>query len=69
MLAHTEKSILLAGDCDTSPAVAKLLLDHTPFWSARFQDEINLYRSFTASPPPIRTPRLIAADVRRHVLL
>ncbi|MGE6737994.1 aminoglycoside phosphotransferase family protein, partial [Streptomyces sp. NPDC059900] len=38
------------------------LLDHSPAWTERIQHEIAAYRSFVRHRPPVRAPRLIAAD-------
>ena len=43
-------------------AVAKCLLDHSPAWAERFRHEIAAYRAFVRHRPPVRVPRLIAAD-------
>ena len=45
-----------------SPAVAKCLLDHSPVWAERFRHEIAAYRAFVRHRPPVRVPRLVAAD-------
>ena len=40
----------------------KCLLDHSPVWAERIRHEIAAYRSFVRHRPPVRVPRLIAAD-------
>lgn len=56
------KSELLAGDVDGTPVVAKRLVRPNRVWAWYFAREVAIYRAFAASPPPVRTPRLIAAD-------
>ncbi|MGW4471968.1 hypothetical protein ACWENQ_20050 [Nonomuraea sp. NPDC004354] len=69
LLHVTGKSVLLAGTCGRQPVVAKLLLDRAPFWRAMFTREVHVYRAFTTSPPPVRAPRLVAADAETGVLI
>ena len=45
-----------------TPAVAKCLLDQSPAWAERFRHEIAAYRAFVRHRPPVRVPRLVAAD-------
>lgn len=44
------------------PAVAKCLLDHSPGLVEQFGHEIAAYRAFQRHRPPVRVPRLAAAD-------
>lgn len=69
LLSRTEKSLLIAGECEVGPAVAKLLTTRDPLWVEKFGAEIEAYRCFTNTPPPVRVPALIAADDQHHVLL
>jgi hypothetical protein len=62
MLRRSSRSVLLVGTSGRSPAVAKCLLDHSPVWMERFRHEIAAYRAFVRHRPPVRVPRLIAAD-------
>lgn len=62
VLRRTPKSVLLVGTAGRTTAVAKCLLDHSPEWSERFQQEIAAYRAFVRHRPPVRVPRLVAAD-------
>lgn len=62
VLRRSSRSVLLIGASGRAPAVAKCLLDHTPVWVERFQHEIASYRAFVRHRPPVRVPRLIAAD-------
>ncbi|MFQ6147628.1 aminoglycoside phosphotransferase family protein [Streptomyces seoulensis] len=62
VLRRSGRSVLLVGTTGRSTAVAKCLVDHSPKWAERYQHEIAAYRSFVRHRPPVRVPRLIAAD-------
>ncbi|MFC0601310.1 aminoglycoside phosphotransferase family protein [Streptomyces palmae] len=62
VLRRSGRSVLLVGTTGRSSAVAKCLLDHSPAWAERFRQEIGAYRAFVRHRPPVRVPRLIAAD-------
>ncbi|MEU5755532.1 aminoglycoside phosphotransferase family protein [Streptomyces sp. NPDC047829] len=62
VLRRSGRSVLLVGTTGRSTAVAKCLLDHSPAWAERIRHEIGAYRSFVRHRPPVRVPRLIAAD-------
>ncbi|MGP3981806.1 aminoglycoside phosphotransferase family protein [Streptomyces sp. KR80] len=62
LLRRNGRSVLLVGTTGRSAAVAKCLLDHSPAWAERFRQEIAAYRAFVRHRPPVRVPRLIAAD-------
>lgn len=62
VLRRSGRSVLLVGSTGRTTAVAKCLLDHSPAWSERFRHEIAAYRAFVRHRPPVRAPRLIAAD-------
>ncbi|THA23474.1 aminoglycoside phosphotransferase family protein [Streptomyces sp. RKND-216] len=62
LLRRSGRSVLLAGTVGPRPVVAKCLLDTSPAWVERFQHEGAVYRSFTRLRPPVRAPRLVAAD-------
>ncbi|MFD8385291.1 aminoglycoside phosphotransferase family protein [Streptomyces sp. NPDC059679] len=62
VLRRSGRSVLLVGTTGRSTAVAKCLLDHSPAWAERFRREIAMYRAFVRHRPPVRVPRLIAAD-------
>ncbi|WP_344986198.1 aminoglycoside phosphotransferase family protein, partial [Streptomyces violaceus] len=62
VLRRNGRSVLLVGTTGRNTAVAKCLLDHSPAWSERIHHEIAAYRSFVRHRPPVRVPRLIAAD-------
>ncbi|MEU6556594.1 aminoglycoside phosphotransferase family protein [Streptomyces sp. NPDC046915] len=62
VLRRSGRSVLLVGTTGRSTAVAKCLLDLSPAWAERTRHEIAAYRSFVRHRPPIRVPKLIAAD-------
>ena len=62
VLRRSGRSVLLVGTTGRSTAVAKCLLDLSPAWAERIRHEIAAYRSFVRHRPPVRVPRLIAAD-------
>ncbi|MFC7303803.1 aminoglycoside phosphotransferase family protein [Streptomyces monticola] len=69
VLRRSGRSVLLVGTTGRSTAVAKCLLDHSPVWSERIQHEIAAYRAFVRHRPPVRVPRLIAADPENGTLV
>ncbi|MGW4032277.1 aminoglycoside phosphotransferase family protein [Streptomyces sp. NPDC004838] len=62
VLRRSGRSVLIVGTTGRATAVAKCLLDHSPVWAERFRHEIAAYRAFVRHRPPVRAPRLIAAD-------
>lgn len=62
VLRRSGRSVLLVGTTGRTTAVAKCLLDQSPAWADRTRHEIAAYRSFVRHRPPVRVPRLIAAD-------
>ncbi|MFY1679727.1 MULTISPECIES: aminoglycoside phosphotransferase family protein [unclassified Streptomyces] len=62
VLRRSGRSVLLVGTTGRGTAVAKCLSDHSPAWADRIRHEIAAYRSFVRHRPPVRVPRLIAAD-------
>ena len=48
----TGKSLLVAGVKDSEPVIAKILITEDPFWVAKWQHEIDVYRSFERPPGP-----------------
>ena len=54
----TGKSMLVAGEMDGEPVIAKILLTADPFWVAKWRHEIDIYRSFARERPPVRIPQL-----------
>lgn len=69
LLRRSGRSVLLAGTVGRSAVVAKCLLDHSPEWVERFQHEIAAYRTFVRHRPPVRVPRLVAADPDQGTLV
>ncbi|MEV8553185.1 aminoglycoside phosphotransferase family protein [Streptomyces glaucescens] len=69
VLRRSGRSVLLVGTTGRSTAVAKCLLDLSPAWSERIRHEIAAYRSFVRHRPPVRVPRLIAADPENCTLV
>jgi hypothetical protein len=61
------KSELLHGEVGGQPVIAKRLLKSNAVWEWYLEREIAIYRAFTAQPPGVRFPRLVAAD--RDVLI
>ncbi|MVO88153.1 phosphotransferase [Streptomyces sp. p1417] len=62
VLRRSGRTVLMVGTAGRATAVAKCLLDHSPVWAERIRHEIAAYRSFVRHRPPVRAPRLIAAD-------
>jgi hypothetical protein len=69
LLRRGGRTALLIGTSGRAPAVAKCLLDQSPAWTERFRQEIAAYRTFVRHRPPVRVPRLIAADPESCVLV
>ncbi|MET7304261.1 aminoglycoside phosphotransferase family protein [Embleya sp. NPDC005575] len=69
VLRRTPRSLLLSGSVGRGPVVVKYLTDPSPHWLQRFRHEVNAYRTFTRQRPPVRVPRLIAADPERRILV
>ncbi|QNE78892.1 phosphotransferase [Streptomyces finlayi] len=69
VLRRSGRSVLIVGTTGRTTAVAKCLLDHSPAWMERFRHEIAAYRAFVRHRPPVRAPRLIAADPENCTLV
>ncbi|MEU5807920.1 MULTISPECIES: aminoglycoside phosphotransferase family protein [unclassified Streptomyces] len=69
VLRRSGRSVLLVGTTGRATAVAKVLLDHSPEWRERYRHEIATYRAFVRHRPPVRVPRLIAADPENCTLV
>ncbi|MFD7070448.1 aminoglycoside phosphotransferase family protein [Streptomyces sp. NPDC059913] len=69
VMRRSGRSVQLVGSTGRATAVAKCLLDHSPAWSERFRHEIAAYRAFVRHRPPVRVPRLIAADPENCTLV
>ncbi len=65
----TGKSILVAGEMDGEPAIAKIPRTADPFWVAKWRHEIDLYRSFARERPPVRIPQLKWTNGRTALIL
>lgn len=63
--ARTDKSVLAAGVLAGQRVAVKWLLSTDPYWAARFRHEVDVYRVFASSQPPVTVPRLIYADNAR----
>ncbi|MGH3314486.1 MAG: aminoglycoside phosphotransferase family protein [Streptomyces sp.] len=69
VLRRFGRSVLVAGTAGRNAVVAKCLVDHSPAWAERFRHEIAAYRTFVRHRPPVRVPRLVAADPDACTLL
>ncbi|MET9881913.1 aminoglycoside phosphotransferase family protein [Streptomyces sp. NPDC006430] len=69
VLRRSGRSVLLVGTTGRMTAVAKVLLDHSSEWRERYRHEIASYRAFVRHRPPVRVPRLIAADPENCTLV
>lgn len=69
VLRRSGPSVLLAGAAGRMPVIAKCLIEHSPAWVGRFRHEITAYRAFVRHRPPVRVPRLVAADPESCTLL
>ncbi|MQY14912.1 hypothetical protein SRB5_50880 [Streptomyces sp. RB5] len=69
VLRRSSRSVLLIGTTGRTTAVAKCLIDRSPAWIERFQHEIAAYRAFVRHRPPVRVPRLVAADPEHGTLV
>ncbi|KLI96918.1 aminoglycoside phosphotransferase family protein [Streptomyces albidoflavus] len=62
VLRRSPRSVLLVGTSGRTTAVAKCLVDQSAERAERIRHEIATYRSFVRHRPPVRVPRLVAAD-------
>ncbi len=69
VLRRVGRCLLVAGTAGRNAVVAKCLVDRTPEFTERFRHEIEAYRSFVRHRPPVRVPRLVAADPDECVLV
>ncbi|MFP1624379.1 aminoglycoside phosphotransferase family protein [Streptomyces sp. 5K101] len=69
VLRRSGRSVLIVGTTGRTTAVAKCLLDHSPAWAESLRHEIASYRAFVRHRPPVRVPRLIAADPENCTLV
>src|SRR5215467_3910547 len=69
MLRHGGKSVVAGGYVGEQPVVIKMPGDTDPLWRLRQRHEIDVYRIFTAHPPPVRVPRLLHTDGESIVVI
>jgi hypothetical protein len=69
VLRRIGRSVLIAGTAGRTAVVAKCLVDRAPALTERFRHEIAAYRAFVRHRPPVRVPRLVAADPDEYVLV
>ncbi|MFJ9522241.1 aminoglycoside phosphotransferase family protein [Kitasatospora sp. NPDC101801] len=75
VLREGSRHILIAGTIGRAPVVAKCLApqalrsEHAEQLIERFHHEVSVYRAFVRHRPPVRLPRLVAADHDRCVLV
>ncbi|MFF4651554.1 phosphotransferase family protein [Streptomyces sp. NPDC001380] len=75
LLRADDRHILVAGTVGRTPVVAKCLTpraerhDEDMPWVEGFRHEVAAYRSFVRHRPPVRLPKLVAADPDRCVLI
>lgn len=69
VLRRVGRSLLVAGTAGRNAVVAKCLVERASEFTDRFRHEIAAYRSFVRHRPPVRVPRLVAADPDECVLV
>ncbi|AXI76637.1 aminoglycoside phosphotransferase family protein [Peterkaempfera bronchialis] len=75
LLHQDGRHVLVAGTVGRTPVVAKCLAPRTERrdddlqWVESFRHEVAAYRAFVRHRPPVRLPKLVAADPDRCVLL
>lgn len=69
VLRRVGRSVLVSGTAGRSAVVAKCLVDKAESSVERFRHEIASYRAFVRHRPPVRVPRLVAADPDECVLV
>jgi hypothetical protein len=70
VLRRVGRSVLVSGTAGRNAVVAKCLVDKATSSSVeRFRHEIAAYRAFVRHRPPVRVPRLVAADPDECVLV
>jgi len=70
-IIRTETSLLVAGEVNGIPALAKAPTDARPFWTERARHEIDAYQTMAAADTalPIRAARFLGADRSLPVLV
>ena len=66
---QTGKCELLRGVTRAGPVFAKRLIETGALWQRLFVREIENYKLFARTPPPVRVPRLVAADATQRLLI
>ncbi len=69
VLRRVGRSVLVSGTAGRNAVVAKCLVDKADSSVERFRHEIAAYRAFVHNRPPVRVPRLVAADPEECVLV
>jgi hypothetical protein len=78
LLREDSRHVLVGGTVGRTPVVAKCLTPRAdrsdedplyPLWAEGLRREVAAYRSFVRHKPPVRLPKLVAADPDRCVLL
>ncbi|NLU73547.1 aminoglycoside phosphotransferase family protein [Streptomyces sp. HNM0575] len=69
VLRRAGRSVLVSGTAGRNAVVAKCLVDKAASSVERFRHEIASYRAFVRHRPPVRVPRLVAADPDECVLV
>lgn len=69
VLRRVGRSVLVAGTAGRKSVVAKCLVDRAQLPTERFRHEIGAYRTFVRHRPPVRVPKLVAADPEECVLV
>ncbi|RAJ56145.1 phosphotransferase family enzyme [Streptomyces sp. Amel2xB2] len=69
VLRRAGRSVLVSGTAGRQAVVAKCLVDRAESSAERFRHETAAYRTFVRHRPPLRVPRLVAADPDECVLV
>ncbi|NYI07481.1 aminoglycoside phosphotransferase family protein [Allostreptomyces psammosilenae] len=69
LLRRGVDSVVVAGTAGRLPVVVKALTRRTEASVRRFGREVAAHRAFVRQRPPVRTPRLVAADPERGLLV
>jgi hypothetical protein len=69
LLHRTSKTLIVAGTCAGTPAVAKILTTGEGFWREKFAQEAAAYRAFADRTPPTRVPRLLAGGSEGGIMI
>ncbi|MCE7079356.1 phosphotransferase [Streptomyces sp. ST2-7A] len=69
LLRDTGSTLLVVGTLGRRPVLAKYAADTSPAVGDRLRHEIAVHRAFVRHRPPVRAPRLVAADPGAGVLV